>query len=173
MQPSAGFGDAGVLLGKGVFLVEVDENRDGEFGQVVLHERLDLGGPIEVAVAAAELREGYAGDFVSRVAGDEGLEAGLDVFGLRGLPPLLLGGKVEHPLVRGAVELELADGEFAGIAEVAVNFEHLRVDGLKILGQAFAHDALGVDGVDQHFGGGAEKIADDVVDHDIEKGDGD
>ena len=85
------------------------------------------------------------------VALNELLQALLDVLWLGGTPPVLLSGEVQNPLVWRLVQPERPNSKSAQLTQAAVLRIHIWECRLEIFGDALAHDAHGIDRVDERL----------------------
>src|ERR1017187_7387766 len=135
----------------------------------VLDPRAD-SRPVELAEAATQGRDGYAGQFQRKDRSAQVRQAALDVLELGRVAPVIFGGEVEEPLGVGVGDFHrhhLAGAELAGGATALVLGEHPGVLVLELERQAGTHHAVGVGRVDNGLDVGGENIAADELDHDF------
>lgn len=127
--------------------------------------------PTEATVAAAERRKGNGADAFFGEDAAEVQQSCLDPGKLGGMAPVLLGGEVDEPL--GAVEgsafckchEHLADVNFVSLDGGGVGQEVVGEGFFEHEGEALAHYADSVDGVDEGFGGGVEEVSFQEAEH--------
>ena len=70
-------------------------------------------------------------------------------------------------MVGGVEEHQLSGGQLVLFAGGAIGGEHVRVALFEFQGDALAHHAHGVDGVDDDLGGAVENISFQIGEHDV------
>jgi hypothetical protein len=140
---------------------DMDVDRNRQVRKVALHHRLDRG-PVELAVAAAEVRKGDRGDAQVVIGRGEARETCLDVLELRGELPRRLGREVQHPAIGAPPQHEGSHPQAPDIAQPPVLLEHPGIALLERLGDPLAHDPDRIDGVDQGLRRRGEEVAFEV-----------
>ena len=125
-------------------------------------------GPGQSAQAASERRDRDGADGAAIEDAGEVVEAGGDVLDAAAVAPVALGREVDDEAREpgAGVEDEAAPGPDARArAGVPVGLEVGREAMLELEGEALAHDADAVDGIDEGLAAGGEEVALDETDH--------